>query len=203
MAVRSKKRRASLLALQVPCSALTSIGCQVCAGCCSEVAATTVKCGLNTVWSEADASCVIGCDADAELRNEMGDVEVGSGPAQSDPRRLGGIDSPVGWGLPETSQLFGLPAPLNEAVGVGAHSLPHFNRNSRSHVTARQLEQVLTNPTGLFAITRIPKEDHAMCTARAQARVCMWPSPPPTVPPPLSPPPERTSLLTPPLFRRC
>jgi hypothetical protein len=58
------------------------------------------------VWSEADAACVIACDAGRRLASANADDENEK----------------------KTPQLFRLPAPLNEGVGVGTTPTPHPDR---------------------------------------------------------------------------
>jgi hypothetical protein len=66
-------------------------------------------------WSETDAACKISCDAGRRLGSENVDVKN------------------------ENPQLFGLPAPLNEGVGVGTAPIPHHLDRRRAVACQNQV----------------------------------------------------------------
>ena len=136
----------------LPCSALTLIGCSSCAGCCSDKPAT-VTCGENLEWSETDAACKISCDAGRRLGSESVDDKKN-----------------------ENQQLFGLPAPLNEGVGVGTAPIPHHL--DRRRAVACQ-NQVIASVCGTTSTPPPPPPSP--------------PPPPPPLPPSPSPPPPSPS----------
>ena len=171
----------------IPCSLLEFMGCSECSSCCAGgiSAGSDVVCGDDTVWDDGSKACVIVCDAGRRMGEALYLEEGGANYGGNDTR----------------DQLFRLPAPLNEGVGVGAEaSLPLVALHSKN---ARRAADVIctdmeSRSKAIRSHCNYKSPPPPPTQSGGGTGFIRLPSPPPPPPNPNPPPPKPPSPAPPP-----